>query len=354
MPQTPAYTLTGAPFFDNTSVNFQIIFQNEGDQSLVQSYEWYLDGILVTNAIAQTFAAQVSCGNHVISARVLYQDVWTGTQELNFETCRTIISIYISGPDMVDIGDSVTYTVICEFSDGTSEDVTDQYTFSCSAGGSFTGNIFTATGDSSHIPPFGVTITATSGEETPLTKDITVIEEDVNSMGILVVDLYKNSTLNVIGLIDNAEVVESHEAAYTGNNFIPVESAAADALILASDFIDQEVLNWRFEFNLHKLKLQYPDTDQFIIFIKGRGASATTLNAAYDVFNPEGTMTMANSPGTYLPSVSGGTKVVEQTPFTANIVDGANGSYNEAELTLIVEFIYTVSMNTVTYTTDIN
>lgn len=352
MPQNPVYTITGNSTFIDNSVSFQIAFQNAGDQSLVQSYEWYLDGILVTNAIAQSFVAQVSCGGHIISARLLYQGSWSGTQEFSFKTCHAVVLIYISGPDQVALDDSATYTVIEEYSDGTSEDVTDQYTFSSSVGGAFTGNVFTATGDSSLTPPFGVTITATPTEGTPLAKDITVTEEDVTSMSILVVDLYNNSTLNVIGLIDNAEVTESHQAAYTGNNFIPVGSDAADALILASDFIDQDVLNWRFEFNLHKLRVQYPGTDQFRLPIKGRGAQATSLNGAYNVVNPQGTMGMANGPGTYVPNVTGGTQLVGQTYFTANAVDGANGSYNEDDLTTIIEFIYTVSDNTVSYTTN--
>lgn len=260
MPQNPVYTITGDSSFTDNSVSFQIAFQNAADQPLVQSYEWYLDGILVTNAIQQSFNAEVACGNHIISARVLYQGVWTGTQELAFTTC-------------------------------------------------------------------------------------------FNYMSILVVDLYTNSTLNVIGLIDNAEVTESHQAAYTGNNFIPAGAAVADALILASDFINQNPLNWRFEFNLHKLKLQYPTTDQFRLYIKGRGATAVALNGAYVVFNQLGTMAMANSPGTYVPTVSGGTIIVQQTHFTANVVAGANGSYNEADLTTIIEFIYTVSANTVTFNT---
>jgi hypothetical protein len=46
--------------------------------------------------------------------------------------------------------------------------------------------------------------------------------------------------------------------------------------------------------------------------------------------------------------------LISQTDFSANITDGANGSYNEAELSLIIEFIYTVSANTVTYTTETN
>jgi len=354
MPQSPIYTLTGDSSFVNGSVNFQIEFQNEDDQPLVQAYEWYLDSILIINASSQNFAAEVGCGNHIISCRVLYQEVWTGTQEFVFQTCRTITSIFISGPDQVELSDSATYTVICEFSDGTSEDITDQYTFSSSTGGAFEGNIFTATGGDSLTPPFGVTITATPHDGTSLTKPITVIDEDTTSMGILVVDLYNNSTLNVIGLIDNSEVTESHQAAYTGNNFIPAGPEAANALILASDFIDQSVLNWRFEFNLHKLKLQYPGTDQFRIFIMGRGDVAATLNGAYVVYNPQGTMTMSNSPGTYEPSVSGGAQLISQTDFSANITDGANGSYNEADLSLIIEFIYTVSANTVTYTTETN
>jgi hypothetical protein len=196
--QNPVYTLTGNSSFFGNSVKFQIEFQNESDQAVVQSYEWYLDGALIINAFGQTLDAEVSCGNHLIGARLLYQGTWTGTQELSFQTCSPITSIAITGEDQVELDSSTAYLVICEFSDGTSEDVTDQYTFSSSTGGAFEGNIFTATGGVSLTPPFSVTITATPQEGAPLTKPITVIEEDTTSMGILVVDLYNNLTLNVI------------------------------------------------------------------------------------------------------------------------------------------------------------
>jgi len=351
MPQNPDYSITGNSYFADNSVSFQVAFQNSDDQPLVQAYEWYLDNVLVTNAAVQNFAAQVSCGGHIISARVLYQSVWTGTQDFSFQVCRTVVSNTIIGPSQVDLGEDALYKVIREYSDGTSEDVTNLYTFSSSLGGSFVGNVFTATGDDSLFPPYGVTITATSGTETPLTKNITVMPVDTTSMGLLVVDFFGNSTLNIIGLVNNAEVAESHEAAYTGTNFIPVIITVGYSTILASDFIAQDVLNWRFEFNLHKLKNEYPGTDQFTFLIKGRGAAATSLGGAYTVYNPQASMIMLNSPGTYLPTVTGGTQLVSETSFTTNLVSGANGSYTEADLTLIIEFVYSVSANTVTYTT---
>lgn len=350
MPQNPAFSLNGAPVFDNTSVSFQVVFENPGDANIVQAYEWYLDGILITQAESDAFAKQIACGSHVIGVRLLSNNAWTGTQELSFETCKTVSSSYISGPDTVIVGQSEAYTVIWVFTDGTTADMTAQYTFAASAGGSFTGNIFTATGDGSDNPSITVTITASSASASPLTKDITVTVPDITAAGILVVDLFNNSALNVIGLVDNTEVAYSHVAAHTGVNIIPAGSLPANALIVASDFINQSVLNWRFLFNLAKLKTEYPATANFVFYIKGRSNVAGTITGAYNLKNEATTMILEGTPGTYLPSTAGGNQLGSPVNFTGPVVSGANGSFNEAYLTTIIKLTFNVADNSITYT----
>jgi hypothetical protein len=350
MPQNIAFNLTGSPFFEDTSVSFEVTFENPGDQALVEAYEWYLDSILIINAAGFQFTGQVACGTHSIGVKLLSAGNWTGIQDLSFETCKAISTIYISGPDTVLIGDSEAYNVICEFTDGTTTDVTAEYTFTSTDGGSFSANIFTATGDGSGDASIDVTITADNSSSSPLIKQITVTNPDVNSAGILVVDLFNNSTLNVIGLIDNAEVAYNHVGAHSAMNIIPADAAVASALIVASDFINQSVLNWRFMFNLAKLKTLYPATESFVFYIKGRGSETIAISGAYNLKNEAAIMVLEGDPGSYLPTTTGGSALGDPVDFSGQVVSGANGSYDEADLTTIIKLTFSVADYSITYT----
>ncbi len=261
MPQSPAFTIDGSPFFTGNSVSFEVAFGNPDDEALVQVYEWYLDSFLIVDAEGSSFSGQISCGSHAIGVRLLSNNTWSGTQELGFATCH--------------------------------------------------------------------------------------------GAGILVVDLFDNSTLNVIGFIDNAEVAENHVAAYTGVNIIPAGADPANALILASDLVDQTPLNWRFQFNIAKLLTDYPASTSFVFYIDGRAGAPVTLTGAFSLKTFASQMTLSGSEGSYLPSIIGD-NLGTSTNFSSDLVGGADGSYAEADLTMIIRLIYDVASASISYITRSN
>ena len=237
----------------------------------------------------------------------------------------------IVGPGSVTQGSTGEYTVIrTHASDGSTEDVTSLYTFT-SPDGTFVGGVFTpnATG-ATH----GATITA-SFDGNNLTKNITVVYIG-DQAGVLVIDLFNNNSLNVVGYYDNGE---GDAKAYTGYNFYPAGTSAADALILASDLAGSSGLSWRFEFNVKSLILANPGATQLSFYLKARATTAGTLSGAYGLKTYASVMGMAGSPGSYVPNISGGNLSSPQT-FNTYVVSGANGSYADSDLTLIATFIY--------------
>src|ERR1700748_1738773 len=145
----PTFSLSGEQVYIDTSINFEAIFSNSGDQENVQYYQWFLDDILVENISAESITGNVTCGSHKVGLRVLYDGAWSGIQEMAFVTCKVLTQVLIIGPDTVKTGTSAAYTITGYFSDGTSTDLTSSYNFSIDTGGSFSGNVFTADIDNS-------------------------------------------------------------------------------------------------------------------------------------------------------------------------------------------------------------
>jgi hypothetical protein len=284
---------------------------------------------------------------------VLTDDGWSGVKTIGFQNCRPAVSTIISGPDSVDEHAIGTYAVIATFSDDTSADVTDEYTLT-STDGTFSAGVFTPGANTSSVASRQATLTASKPGFADVTRQITITDATVQQYdqdpGILVVDLFNNTTLNVIGLVDNAEVANNHVAAYAGNNFVPAGSQPQDALVLASDAIPQPTLNWRFQFNIAKLLTDYPSSPSFTFYVKGRGASAGPLSGAFILKTFASQMTMVNSGGANIPSVTG-SNLNTITNFAGNVAAGANGSYAEADLTTILKFIYDVANKSLSCTT---
>ena len=346
----PAFSVTGNLSYISQRVAFQLSFDGPADQATVKAYDWYLDGDLIIDQNQPSFNGTLSCGAHAIGARVLTDAGWTGVKTISFQTCRATVSTVISGPGSIDQSATGTYSVIATFSDNTSIDVTDEYTLS-SPDGTFSGNVFTPGTNSASQPSRTATITASKDGFPSVSTYITITDSTyVTDPAVLVVDLYNNTSLNVMGYIDNAEVTDNHIAAYAGQNIVPVGDQPADALILASDFIDQSTLNWRFEFNIAKLLTDYPASTSFAFYIKGRGSEAAPLTGAYVLKAHDSYMTMVNSPGSYIPSVVG-SNFGPAVNFSSNVAAGANGSYAEADLTTIIKLVYDVATKNVTYTT---
>jgi hypothetical protein len=340
----PAFSLTGDAYFIDGLADFVLTFDSSQDQASVEAFEWYLDGTLIILQNQVAFSGNIACGNHNIGARILTAGGWSGIKTLAFQTCTIPVSAQITGPASVDEGSSADYQVIATLPDNSTLDITGQYTFTC-PDGTFAGGTFTAATNTTPGDTRSSTVTATDAVTQPLTKTITIV--DTSAAGIVVVDLWDNTTLNVIGFIDNAEVTGNHVAAYTGNNIVPAEAAPASALILASDAIPQTVLNWRFEFNIAELIINYPASPTFVFYIMGRGSVAAALTGAYVLKVSGAQMTLGGTPGSYLPSVQGD-DFGSSTNFTTNVVAGANGSYAEADLTNILKLVYTVANAAIT------
>ena len=279
-------------------------------------------------------------------------------------------SFAISGPSSVNEGDSATYQVIATYANGTTADFTAQYIFTSTVG-TFSGAVLTIPTNTTAGDSRLATITASRSGFTSLTKQISVLDT-TNVLGVLVVDIYNVNPLDVIAFIDNAEVAENHQAAHTGANIIPASVSATfakenlildsdftsqaispsvkDALILASDFINQTTLNWRFEFNIGKLVTNYPGTANFVFYIKGRGSVAQAITGTYVTKQYKTNMTLSGSPGTYIPSTDGNDAIITQTYHT-NVVAGRNGDFTESVLTNILKLVYNTASKTVSVTT---
>ncbi|WP_426327864.1 hypothetical protein [Pedobacter sp. R-06] len=344
----PPFTLSGELYFSDTVVNFSVDFSNPTDEQSILAYEWYLDDVLVIDERSAGFAGKVYCGSHKIGVRVLSSEGWSGIKNHSFYTCKAPIAIIIQGPDVINEGESGTYLVLQQFSDGTVEDLTNKYTFTVNGGGSFNGNVLTTVKNDNSFSDEIITITATPVSGAPVTKQVTVKNTTQFNSAVLVVDLFNDTSLNVIGLIDNPEVTVTHQPVYTGNNFSPAAVSADNAYMLASDLMNGA--NWRFEFNLAKLITEYPNTTDFVFYIKGRGAADQGLNGAFSLKTKEAKMIMSGSIGSYVPSVVGG-NTTHYTNFTTYVAKGANGSYLEENLRNIIRFNYNVPSDTLTFTT---
>lgn len=269
------------------------------------------------------------------------------------KTPVALVSIALNGPSSVDEGATASYQVIASYSDGTTQDLSSQYVFT-SGEGSFVGTILTVPSNSTQNDSRQTTITASKPGQGYITRSITIVNTTTSAntpLGVLVVDLFNNTSLNVLGFIADSEVVESQVPAYTGSNIIPSDAlTASDALILASDVVLESALSWRFEFNIEKLVSSYPQKSQFTFIIRGRGSAITPLHGVYGAKSNGTTMTLTGTEGSYVPGTSGGTNVGEATTFHSPIVGGANGDYSMGVLPPIITLVYNVASKQITAT----
>lgn len=340
----PGFSISGTQQIINQQANFSFEFDSVEDQALVLAYQWYLNGNLVINKNQPTFTEQMPVGTYNIGGRILTSDGWSGVKTISFEIFSAPQSITIAGPWVVLEGQDANYQIMAKYSASFTLNITNEYTFT-SDDGTFVGGLFTATNNLNVSDNRLATITAIKAGANSITKQIIIADTSFTEhIGVLVVDLFSNPNLNAIALIENPEVVENNLPAHTGNNIIPALASPPEALILASDIIPQSVLNWRFEFNITKLLLDYPNTSQFVFYIKGRSNVQGTISGAYAFKKFASMMTLSGSAGSYVPSVNGGH--ISITPFSATVTAGANGSYLANDLPTIIKITYNVSTKT--------
>lgn len=192
---------------------------------------------------------------------------------------------------------------------------------------------------------------------TPAEGDVIVVNEssfatafDPAATGILVVDIFNDTTLNLTGYIATpGATIPYNQPCYTGNNFVGSSGAPASCWVLASDLDASPPPLWRFEFNVAQLMSLYPSETVFDFIINGRGASAGSVNGQYNLKGADaGQMTMAGSPGSYLPSTSGTTNIGIVTYSGKAYGAGANGTYGIAVGATILHFSYDVASKVMT------
>lgn len=182
------FALTGNERFPDTSFLVEVDLSPgswiPGD---VLYCEWYIDGLLVHGQKGLTLSGQLSCGRHKVSARLLTSTGWTGLHSHTFYTCKVLLSTSIHGPTSVREGSVTPYYVMENYSDSTTRDITDQYTFSASGYGTFEGNSFVAD-HSEDTEDRNVTIQAAKSGSSTLSKNITVRNIDMSTVDLGGVD----------------------------------------------------------------------------------------------------------------------------------------------------------------------
>lgn len=184
--------------------------------------------------------------------------------------------------------------------------------------------------------------------------DVTTQSLPPDATGILVVDMYGDTSLNVIGYVNTPGTTPYQQPAYVGNNFQPTTGTVAtaqDCWVLASDALAGPTTTRRFEFNIAKLLTTYPAMTSFQFIISGRAGTTTTADGQYDLKGADaGHMIMGGTPGSYVPSTSSTVNIGTVAYSGQPIVAGADGTYGIGVGAIILTFDYDVLTKTMTLT----
>jgi hypothetical protein len=185
----------------------------------------------------------------------------------------------------------------------------------------------------------------------PSIQNLTDCPIPPTAIGILLVDVYNNTTADLYVYINTPGAVAAYQQpAFTGNNFFPNYgvSGAANCYLLSSDKL-AGTPSQRCAFNFTKLVTDYPNELTFTGIVAGRDTVSQKINGVYSV-KTVGTLFMGGSPGTYEPSVSGSNISTVAYTSANNLPTGANGTYGIGIGATILTFVYDVASNTVTFT----
>lgn len=169
------FTLTGNSFYSGKQVDFQLEFDSSTDEQAVLACQWYLNGVLVTGQEQTSFTDTLSCGAYTIGARVLSTTGWSGIKALQFQTCKVPLNYMIIGPSVLGEGSAAEYRVLLNYSDGSVNDVTSDYTFTSSYG-TFSGDVFTIPSNDVPRDSREVLITALKNGAPALMKSVEIID----------------------------------------------------------------------------------------------------------------------------------------------------------------------------------
>lgn len=169
--------------------------------------------------------------------------------------------------------------------------------------------------------------------------------------GILVVDFFSDHTLNLIGYCNTSGTAPYQQPVYAGNNFYPNDGTpVSNCWALASDIVPGPPVV-RFEFNIARLLVNYPLVTSFVFLIQGRNSTGGTISGSYNMRGASsGTMIMTGSPGSYIPSETGGSSLGVVSFGGISIPSGANGTYGLGVGSVIMTFTYNVTTKVMTQT----
>jgi hypothetical protein len=178
--QSAKFAIVGEALFPGTKFQVDITFT---DPSLttgnVLACEWFLDGVLVDGINGLQLKGQGYCGDHIVAARILTAEGWSGLKTFAFANCKSILDPFLEGPAEVKEGNSVEFNVIRPFTDDTTFEVSSSYTFSASESGYFERNIFQSEYSDSLVGSKTVEIQAQPhGGGTALIRHIDIINID--------------------------------------------------------------------------------------------------------------------------------------------------------------------------------
>ncbi len=175
------FRLIGEVLYFDQQPTIEILFDNPADESLILSYEWYLNDDLVVNIQEKVFAENIPYGAYKIAARVLIAEGWSG---LIYHSLfyNPIPVLSIEGPLKILEGSTAAFDVIATLYNGENITVTDMFTFE-STEGVFLGNNLTVPVNENHSDQRIANITAT-GNIGSAGKQITIL----NSTPVILLD----------------------------------------------------------------------------------------------------------------------------------------------------------------------
>jgi hypothetical protein len=236
----PGFSLTGDSYFPSVAVIFSLLFDTPADQAAVLAYEWYLDGALVADQRTAQFAGSLNCGGYSIGARVLGTTGWSGIKTLEFSTCKVPLDSIIAGPASIKEGQSATYLVLLNFSDGSVLDKTDGYVFTADYG-AFDGNKFTVPLNSTTHDSRNATISAAQAGTPTLSKLVNVVDttpgileslmisgpDSVSEGGSAVYTVIASYSDGTTVDFTGDYVFECPDGSFLGNSFIAAKNSIA-------------------------------------------------------------------------------------------------------------------------------
>ncbi|MGB7526958.1 hypothetical protein [Sphingobacterium cellulitidis] len=244
--KSAGFKLDGLKEFPGTTFKINISFtvSNISEQDIIKC-EWFLDGILIENENGFEVSGEGYCGEHIIAARILTREGWSGLNTLEFTNCISKTSAELRRPTQVYEGQTAVFDVFHIFTDQTESKATKEYIFSASNGGTFHLNSFYADHNNSLIPQTTVEIFAKFGGQTLPSKALTIYNIDKPTIDLSEFDFIVTCNFWQHAATDGLDVLVGFENNNSVNNNQYVGySDPTDKIPAEANGLDQGYLFW--------------------------------------------------------------------------------------------------------------